>query len=855
MKRREAAALFSHTPLLPSLKVFHVAENEVEMRNEAAILIGGVARRTIMRKRYRRFIAAMSQWRRAQSRSVMQVFHIEIERQKKLEEMMDNMRTMRQMRWMSGLFGQWADKMWANHEMRMQLTQAVGEMESEKLKRLLKNMVKAWRKVVEGESSRLECKKRHEARLAEARERLRLKLEARGETNVAIDHEMVHLEMTRHLSQHLAERKRYHLLRQHFTGVRNLALGARAADRDAINHYKRKVLSDCFYPWTEWTYNHGQGLDRRRWKAPRRYEAPYNQRRVDQFARRRVLKLAWPLWRQVTTASAAAERLRRRMQTCDVRNHLRAWRARAAHQHALRATTVAQWRDVCARRIALPFRAWYLFVEKKMRTKEDQLRLITSYLRLKLRQTQWKILRAWRHQAIFGRIEGLYTRTELMKSLAEQKAHGRYVEALAEDHYTASEEMNALLEEEREKVRRAHAKLEERADEIAQLKMALHNAETEVARVANVVECVAELHPTITAHVLKMQPDFGFRDRGLAELARIRDGNASGAGLEEDGEEEEEDDDPLGGDGAEKKPKKKKKPAGDGAAGAPPGTPGAAAAATGGASPAAKRKSVAKVDAGGGGGGGLSGPAGPGDAGADIVLGDPSAPDMAGLVLTYTPGEELRIDHTKEAFLVRARWVLEQEKADFRAVTHIAGKNLYPDEKKSGDGGEGGASSNALGRKELPDVEPLDGVTRSDATEACLKMAKDMRDMYALWEFMRSGNVQAVPEKLLDSWEQVVDAPHKVSRKWGKLTSQATASGRAATWNDFRQHVNARLPKDRKSETMAERMSGHIVHSHGRADNTLVGLYGGSHGDRPNLYANQAVNDDFRPGTPPRWDV
>ena len=42
------------------------------------------------------------------------------------------------------------------------------------------------------------------------------------------------------------------------------------------------------------------------------------------------------------------------------------------------------------------------------------------------------------------------------------------------------------LHPEREKVRRAHAKLEERADEIAQLKMALHNAETEVARVANV---------------------------------------------------------------------------------------------------------------------------------------------------------------------------------------------------------------------------------------------------------------------------------------------------------------------------------------------------------------------------------
>ena len=106
-----------------------------------------------------------------------------------------------------------------------------------------------------------------------------------------------------------------------------------------------------------------------------------------------------------------------------------------------------------------------------------------------------------------------------------------------EDHL--QREMQQKLEEEREKVRRAHAKLEERADEIAQLKMALHNAETEVARVANVVECVAELHPTITAHVLKMQPNFGFRDRGLADLAKIRDSNRSGV---MDGEEGEEDD-------------------------------------------------------------------------------------------------------------------------------------------------------------------------------------------------------------------------------------------------------------------------------------------------------------------------
>lgn len=153
------------------------------------------------------------------------------------------------------------------------------------------------------------------------------------------------------------------------------------------------------------------------------------------------------------------------------------------------------------------------------------------------------------------------------------------------------------------------------------------------------------------------------------------------------------------------------------------------------------------------------------------------------------------------------------------------------------------------------EVEPLSGVSQKDAVEACLKMAKDMRDMYALWEFMRAGNSQAVPDRLKESWEEVVSQHHKVSRKWSKLTSQATPSGRAATWNDFKQHLNARLPRGRKTETMSERMAGHIVHARGRAENTLVGLYGGKTDERPNVYSVQPVNDDFRPGTPPRWDI
>ena len=51
--------------------------------------------------------------------------------------------------------------------------------------------------------------------------------------------------------------------------------------------------------------------------------------------------------------------------------------------------------------------------------------------------------------------------------------------------------------------------------------MALHNAEHDMVRINAVLESVAQVHPAMTNHIVAMQPEFGFKNRELAELAKV----------------------------------------------------------------------------------------------------------------------------------------------------------------------------------------------------------------------------------------------------------------------------------------------------------------------------------------------
>jgi len=71
--------------------------------------------------------------------------------------------------------------------------------------------------------------------------------------------------------------------------------------------------------------------------------------------------------------------------------------------------------------VTRPFSAWAGFVMGAKNKFYEHMRLATSYIRCKQRKLLRLIVKTWRHQAVYGRIDGLYTRKMLIDSLAEQK--------------------------------------------------------------------------------------------------------------------------------------------------------------------------------------------------------------------------------------------------------------------------------------------------------------------------------------------------------------------------------------------------------------------------------------------------
>ena len=62
-----------------------------------------------------------------------------------------------------------------------------------------------------------------------------------------------------------------------------------------------------------------------------------------------------------------------------------------------------------------------------------------------------KIMKAWRHLALFGRMDGLYTRQMLLKTLGEQKLFTNQLERQMVDQTTELDECRTLVRKEIEK--------------------------------------------------------------------------------------------------------------------------------------------------------------------------------------------------------------------------------------------------------------------------------------------------------------------------------------------------------------------------------------------------------------------
>ena len=848
-------------------------------------------------KRHEEYIAARIEWKKMHSAELQIVLKMEVQRQKKMEEKIESFKHMLADRKRQVFLQEWHSVMKDNLKERKRLIAAAVDMENRHFNTVFLSILKAWHKAAHGPYSRKGVMERLRIRMAEERVKLEKVLKERGEDVGLITKEMLVDEMRKSVvgkvrkerprsrvsssqptsklihaflyslcPSQLEKQREARTLRLSLQGLSLAVQIAEDNHRESIRHYKNHVMQRVFTPWAEWAFLNSQGLDRARWKAPGKLVVRYNQTAVDAFSDRRVKKLFFHLWKPVAQRYVAAKKMRRRVISEFARRHLKEWKYVAIVQRKLMMRSVSEWKGYSRRIMESPFRMWFVWMDQRKRKRADQDRLITAYMRTKHRKFLWNIVRGWRHQAVYGRIAGLYSRNDLMKSLTEQKQQCKQMEQEMATYVSNVNEMNKLLEENTKRVKEMEVVLQKKENKARELRMAMHHCEQEMVKMQSLVESVQHVHPVVAKHIQDLQgTEFDFKFRGLNTLVALRKSEEETQGketvlLEHEIEAEEFDDDGLlfkdddgaGNsddveDGDEAVPAEVLTSGGStGQGAATPSEPGLAQ--PNGIQPETSSSLVATDAAMNS---RLQFVLGRGDYRGVLKLGGAALmqPNPTEDVKLSAEENEVVNSHILADEVVKLYGLIEFLRSGDVEALDNSEKAAWIESEKTAVSGERENAGEAKEKVEEEEVEEEGGKAGAE---------KDEEKKMESGEVSKTSGAEPMPER-----------EHDANRKWKHLTNPATVTGEPYCWKDFMLAINRRLPQDRKTGTIQDKVMNRISAGKERNEQMLKsssvqrtpakhGQSGagddGSEKDK-NLYTGKDFEDTFKPATPRRFDL
>ena len=138
--------------------------------------------------------------------------------------------------------------------------------------------------------------------------------------------------------------------------------------------------------------------------------------------------------------------------------------------------------------MSFPFKSWVAFAEAAQTRRVQQTRIVKAYLRWKTRQKLERILKTWRHQAVYGRIEGMYTRSMLSRSLGEQKILCTGLQKMLSAQTIELEECRDLVQREVELRKALEQKLLFQEREIVTFDMLNDHRDQEIRRLHAIIQ-------------------------------------------------------------------------------------------------------------------------------------------------------------------------------------------------------------------------------------------------------------------------------------------------------------------------------------------------------------------------------
>ena len=163
--------------------------------------------------------------------------------------------------------------------------------------------------------------------------------------------------------------------------------------------------------------------------------------------------------------------------------------------------------------VARPFAAWAGFVRGSKQTHYEHLRLAQSYIRCKNRKLLRTIVRTWRHQSVYGRIDGMYTRKMLLDSLSEQKQMTSNLQKFVAQQMIELEQCKEIVESETAHRLRLEEELEQGRAELRKQVIIGHHGDQERRRLETLIEAMGIINPKQIEHLQSLQLAFQFRPR------------------------------------------------------------------------------------------------------------------------------------------------------------------------------------------------------------------------------------------------------------------------------------------------------------------------------------------------------
>ncbi|ETO67197.1 hypothetical protein F444_15803 [Phytophthora nicotianae P1976] len=501
-------------------KVFHEVASGDKQRHLAATKISMMCRGFVVRRRYQKLQIALGGWRSRKCVPFLTSIEEFAAREEFVNKQITIMQEERTRSFLRRVLAEIRDVVLMNLPVKMARLEETEHRFRERQRNLLKYVFLPWKSAALGPRSRKRASANARARHYAARQRL----EAMERFDL-ITQEMVHEEFLKDNIRRIRTRHPMHVLKRFFHLMKGIVFVPMKKNMEvAIAHDYRKTLKRVMDEWvkvfraTQIDKAIASAVEQR---TLERYDQHFNLRKIDAHYRRTHMLKHLRAWLKHCQLIRRVRRLFEGSTKETLAWLTKRWRVRAQYQHALRENAVEEWHAYSRRIYTIPFRRWYVFMARRRAARAAKESICVAYERRQRRHIKYNFFRLWKHQVLFGHIEGLHSKVHLLRSLEDQKRMCLGLEAnaaLYRDNIAALQASIVQLED----------KLKEKQQELAQLhettqatRFGIHQAEQSIARVQGMLEAVRVVHPGTVERIETMYRDNPLLSKDLKDVITL----------------------------------------------------------------------------------------------------------------------------------------------------------------------------------------------------------------------------------------------------------------------------------------------------------------------------------------------